>query len=255
MEVPSASISPPPTKEDMEEFYRRYDPMEGVITAVVLGGFFAFVCLLVLYKTKCKPMWKNRRKRLHNTPATHSMAETTNDSQFQQQANCHICDDDDDFADEMSQDVVPHHDDDDDDGELDDLVDDVEFEFECIPLKSVFNSGVPVAAAGASAAGSDNVDVESCGGIEGIEGIVQTTAVETVDEDNNDIFFLDECGNYVFPMSPPTANSCGSCQAAAAAGMTGDDHGHGRELLRRQSQVGVNYRVRHKHLCMTLKGL
>ncbi len=45
---------------EIRDFYKNYDPMEGVLTAVVLGGFFAFVCLLVMYKTKCKPMWKNR---------------------------------------------------------------------------------------------------------------------------------------------------------------------------------------------------
>ena len=57
------------------EFYKSYDSHEGFITAIVLGGFFAFVCLLVMYKTKCKPMWKNRRKRLTTTPATASVAE------------------------------------------------------------------------------------------------------------------------------------------------------------------------------------
>ena len=44
------------------EFYSSYKPMEGVMTALVLGGFFVFVCLLVLYKTQCKPMWKNRQE-------------------------------------------------------------------------------------------------------------------------------------------------------------------------------------------------
>ena len=57
------------------EFYKTYDSHEGFITAIVLGGFFAFVCILVMYKTKCKPMWKNRRKRLTTTPATASVAE------------------------------------------------------------------------------------------------------------------------------------------------------------------------------------
>ena len=33
----------------------------GVNTACVLGGFFVFVCLLVLYKSKLKPMWKERQ--------------------------------------------------------------------------------------------------------------------------------------------------------------------------------------------------
>ena len=49
------------------------------MTALVLGGFFVFVCLLVLYKAKCKPMWKNRKRRPPptNTPAaTLSRADT-----------------------------------------------------------------------------------------------------------------------------------------------------------------------------------
>ena len=46
-----------------EDFYRTYKPMEGIMTATVLGGFFVFVCLLVLYKTQVKPMWKNRDGR------------------------------------------------------------------------------------------------------------------------------------------------------------------------------------------------
>ena len=60
---------------EIKEFYKNYDAMEGALTAIVLGGFFAFVCLLVMYKTKCRPMWKNRRKRLTTTPATASVAE------------------------------------------------------------------------------------------------------------------------------------------------------------------------------------
>ena len=63
------------TKTPEACFYKTYDPYEGALTAIVLGGFFAFVCLLVMYKTKCKPMWKNRRKRLTTTPATASVAE------------------------------------------------------------------------------------------------------------------------------------------------------------------------------------
>ena len=50
------------TREEAE-FYSSYKPMEGVMTALVLGGFFVFVCLLVLYKTQCKPMWKNRHEQ------------------------------------------------------------------------------------------------------------------------------------------------------------------------------------------------
>ena len=56
-----------------ETFYAKYDSTEGVTTAVVLGGFFVFVCLLVVYKTKLKPLWKERQAGRHdNTPATRS---------------------------------------------------------------------------------------------------------------------------------------------------------------------------------------
>jgi hypothetical protein len=73
---PGSSPPPPPphlyVSADELDFYGQYDPMEGVTTAVVLGGFFVFVCLLVVYKTKLKPLWKERNRRLHNTPATRS---------------------------------------------------------------------------------------------------------------------------------------------------------------------------------------
>lgn len=38
-----------------EEYYRTYEPLTGVRIAATLGGFFGFICLMVLYKTKCKP--------------------------------------------------------------------------------------------------------------------------------------------------------------------------------------------------------
>ena len=56
-----------------EEFYRTYKPMEGIMTALVLGGFFVFVCLLVVYKTQCKPMWKNRDGRTDPIDRTSSL--------------------------------------------------------------------------------------------------------------------------------------------------------------------------------------
>ena len=43
-------------------------------TAVVLGGFFVFVCLLVVYKTKLKPMWRERQARKHDTAAHNGVA-------------------------------------------------------------------------------------------------------------------------------------------------------------------------------------
>ena len=42
------------------KFYLNYDPMEGVTTASVLGGFFVLVCMMVLYKSRLKPWWKER---------------------------------------------------------------------------------------------------------------------------------------------------------------------------------------------------
>ena len=78
---PFSAAAPPSTtpqhhhyhvSADELDFYGQYDPMEGVTTAVVLGGFFVFVCLLVVYKTKLKPLWKERNRRLNNTPANRS---------------------------------------------------------------------------------------------------------------------------------------------------------------------------------------
>ena len=122
-------VSTPPDNLTPEQrlFYDNYDPMEGVTTASVLGGFFVFVCLIVVYKTKMKPKWKERRKKLYNTPATRSEVE----SSFS-----HI-----------------HKD------------------FECIPLQTM--------------RGCD-------------------------DEEEDDIYYLDEYGNYVFPLSPTLPGSC-SC--------------------------------------------
>ena len=50
-----------------ETFYAKYDSTEGVTTAVVLGGFFVLVCLLVVYKTKLKPLWKERQAGRQDT--------------------------------------------------------------------------------------------------------------------------------------------------------------------------------------------
>ena len=56
--IPFATLSPERARQhEIEQYYKNYDAMDGLVTAIVLGGFFAFVCLLVIYKTKCKPMW------------------------------------------------------------------------------------------------------------------------------------------------------------------------------------------------------
>lgn len=123
------------------------------MTAIVLGGFFAFVCLLVMYKTKCKPMWKNRRKRLTTTPATASVAEPEDDG--------------------GGLGLGPVS----DACQFDDEDDDEDFGFECVPLQSVCNE----------------------------------------EDTNDDIYFLDEFGNYVFPVSTPNTiqGSCCSCPPSA----------------------------------------
>ena len=55
---PFPTLSPDKMRQrEIEQYYKNYDAMDGLVTAIVLGGFFAFVCLLVIYKTKCKPMW------------------------------------------------------------------------------------------------------------------------------------------------------------------------------------------------------
>ena len=52
------NLSPERARQlEIEAYYKNYDAMDGLVTAIVLGGFFAFVCLMVVYKTKCKPMW------------------------------------------------------------------------------------------------------------------------------------------------------------------------------------------------------
>ena len=112
------------------KFYGKYDPTEGITTAVVLGGFFVFVCLLVVYKTKLKPLWKERHAKRHDTTP---QMNTEMNSSFS-----HL-----------------HKD------------------FECIPLQTIHN--------------------ENC---------------EELNED--DIYYADEFGNYVFPIMSPQPGSC-SC--------------------------------------------
>jgi len=146
-------------QKELDEFYKNYDPREGIVTAIVLGGFFVFVSLLVLYKTKCKPMWKNRKKRLTNTPVTHSVVE--GDSLG---GRCNL-----DFPSGLD-DVTAR-----DECDVHVTCDDEDFGFECIPLQTVCNE----------------------------------------DEDNDDIYFLDEFGNYVFPVSTPTIPGSCSCPPSA----------------------------------------
>ena len=62
-----------PLNSKQANFYSKYDSTEGVTTAVVLGGFFVFVCLLVVYKTKLKPLWKERTaRRQSGSPSTNT---------------------------------------------------------------------------------------------------------------------------------------------------------------------------------------
>ena len=62
-----SQFSPPKLSRKAEKFYAKYDSTEGVTTAIVLGGFFVFVCLLVVYKTKLKPMWRERQAQQNNS--------------------------------------------------------------------------------------------------------------------------------------------------------------------------------------------
>ncbi|CAB4064516.1 unnamed protein product [Lepeophtheirus salmonis] len=164
--VPPTEMSKEEWLKEIErrEFYKNYNAMDGAITAVVLGGFFAFVCLLVVYKTKCKPMWKNRGKKLTNTPATQSNADIiTNDEE----------DDEEDEDEEERRDqiqrtsilnsppilsVTPAAED---------------FGFECIPLRM--------------------------GGF------------SSSHDDEGDLYYLDECGNYLFPVPTPNEPDLCSC--------------------------------------------
>ncbi len=225
---------------EAERFYRNYDPKEGVVTAVVLGGFFAFVCLLVVYKTKCKPMWKNRRKRLHNTPATHSMVDNEQPRAAAAAANAAASSSADfgtDLAGEgggaEAVEAGPleccdgdYDDDYDQDYDDDDYLDD--YEYECIPLRSVF--------AGGDGEGGGFIGSEvSPGGGEGGGG----RGGEDEEEEEGDIYFLDEFGNYVFPETPPGASAPGSCSCHPSS--VEDVDGAGSMLTafkRRQSQVG-----------------
>lgn len=164
---------------EIKEFYKNYDAMEGALTAIVLGGFFAFVCLLVMYKTKCKPMWKNRRKRLTTTPATASVAEVDDPSQQLQPMQ----------ASPLQPPVIQQQFTDADECHFEEEEAD-EFGFECIPLQSVCNE----------------------------------------EDSNDDIYFLDEFGNYVFPVSSPNNAVQGSCSCPPSAEEL-------NSTLRRVSQV------------------
>jgi hypothetical protein len=153
--------------------------MEGVLTAIVLGGFFAFVCLLVMYKTKCKPMWKNRRKRLTTTPATASVVEVDDPSQqLHPGGGCGA----------GPPTVLQAYTDDQCQFEEEEEAD--EFDFECIPLQSVCNE----------------------------------------EDTDDDIYFLDEYGNYVFPVSSPAIQGSCSCPPSAE---------ELNSTLRRVSQVSI----------------
>ena len=237
------TLSPERARQlELTKFYENYNAMEGVVTALVLGGFFAFVCLLVLYKTKCKPMWKNRRKRLTNTPATTSMIDENSvcppgvngtmptvdvvdtdpggieaEDEYSDNEDHHYCDNPDCLGGDS--DGYHHHLDPGGGGSCDD--DDLAYE--CIPLKSVFT------------------------GIEGDEG----------DEEEEDIYFLDEFGNYVFPVSSPAPTAASVANSGGGGGggggsTTGCACPHSAEeinvasALRRQSQVRSRSKILKK---------
>lgn len=148
-------------QQELDLFYKTYDPKEGIVTAIVLGGFFVFVSLLVLYKTKCKPMWKNRRKRLTNTPVTQSVVEgdsfgggPNGSLSFPYPPGL------DPAAPVIVEDETTFNGEDD-------------YGFECIPLQPICN--------------------------------------EDYNDEDDDIYFLDEFGNYVFPLSTPTIPGSCSC--------------------------------------------
>ena len=112
--------------------------------------------------------------------------------------------------------------DDDDNLEMEDAFDEDDFEFECIPLKSVYT-------------------------------------MSGEDEDEEGVYFLDEFGNYVFPVSSTTGTlggtgsvsmrtagggggggggGCGSCSCGPQAG---DELDIATSIRRRQSQVIASY--------------
>lgn len=71
---PSQQLGPPKDRELIrEQYYRTYDPMTGVRIASTLGGFIGLICLMILYKTKCKP------QRDYKLPAEASAAVVTAD--------------------------------------------------------------------------------------------------------------------------------------------------------------------------------
>ena len=185
------------------------------MTSKKKGGFFAFVCLLVLYKTKCKPMWKNRRKRLTNTPATQSMADSY--QQHQQYvpsipAFVGIVEEDEQIR-ELDECAAVPSDEAVNNGLPNSIVDEEGMEYECIPLRPIMHTLPSTKLEGA---GDDQVDKE--------------------------IFFLDIFGNYIIPISssispgasrPAASNDC-SCHTFL--GNT-EEYGLKVALKRRQSQV------------------
>lgn len=188
MRSPASTLSPKQLKDlELERFYQNYDPMEGLLTAVVLGGFFAFVCLMVVYKTKCKPMWKNRKKKLTNTPASMSV----NNESFK--ANSSRTTPGGGAPTLPNATCEPYEE------------EEEEFEFECIPLKSVFTGG-----------GDEDEDSDP--------------------EADDDIFFMDEYGNYVFPVPSSPGTVAGSCSCAQSADLSL------ASAMRRPSQVRLHTR-------------
>ena len=212
-----STVNPNRLREmELHKFYRNYNPMEGVLTAVVLGGFFAFVCLLVVYKTKCKPMWKNRKKRLTNTPATHSMNEN---NEHQPQCGPSVTVNGirrTSFMDDLDEKVEGDEEEEEDE-------EDGSCEYECIPLKSVFTSSSRVSHG------------------EGGQLALRPGAEED-EEEEGDIYFLDEFGNYVFPLTSPVVGASGGSEAVASCSCPPSaEELNIATALRRQSQVFISW--------------
>ncbi|QQP38722.1 Putative LOC100679586, partial [Caligus rogercresseyi] len=135
---------------ERREFYKNYNAMDGAITAIVLGGFFAFVCLLVVYKTNSP-----------TRPATQSNAEV--DVCGEQRRS---------YVVEAAQLAAQEE-----EGMMGGMltsppilsVTPAAEDFECIPLGAFSYDG--------------------------------------------DIYYLDECGNYLFPVPSPDESALCSCSA------------------------------------------
>ncbi|XP_040568573.1 uncharacterized protein [Lepeophtheirus salmonis] len=184
--VPPTEMSKEEWLKEIErrEFYKNYNAMDGAITAVVLGGFFAFVCLLVVYKTKCKPMWKNRGKKLTNTPATQSNADVDICGSGLPPNN----------GDHRTHDIDYNNDEEDDEEDEDE-----EERRDQIQRTSILNSP-PI------------LSVTPAAEDFGFECIpLRMGGFSSSHDDEGDLYYLDECGNYLFPVPTPNEPDLCSC--------------------------------------------